>query len=421
MTSSKPAIKKWQLILITATIAVVLPLALSAFQRDPELAKRATEVEAMTELDRRQLEKQFRDFQALTPSQQDHYRQLHAQLNGDRAELQTSLHDYREFLRSLNLVDRAEIEVATSTTEKLAAVRKLVAEREQRQAQLEEAFSTVERARTQFERQFRLALGPDDFQSLGTVLETQLPPDALRRVNLMNLPPEDHVTRFAVLLEATLRPRMNVAASSSDAPLFDQQTLQELLAAIKTEEVRKFIESTPDPRDRISHLLRFSFWSCFRETMKQAPTSQQMHELLEPLAPQERTRYLELPPAEMHAQLVREYFRTHPTPLSSAVYEMKSLVDALSSRQRGRGPSRPGERTGERPDGERPGERPRGEPNREPGREPPPSGERPQRPNGERRTGFERPDGERRPPNQNPPGEPTREDLDRSRDERQPE
>ena len=108
MSRIKSLSRRAWLLIACAVSVIAAPIISWALQRDPEMQKRYEQIAKMTESERTRLEYQYEEFRSLSEAEREQYRQLHAQLTGERNDLQPTLDAYTAFLRTLNPVDRAD-------------------------------------------------------------------------------------------------------------------------------------------------------------------------------------------------------------------------------------------------------------------------------------------------------------------------
>jgi hypothetical protein len=393
------------MMVISSLFCVVLvPLVYAAVNRTAEQQRRFDEIANMTESDRRQLEHNFEAFQQLPPEKQEQYRQLHAQLHGTEFnDLQTVLLDYHEFLRSLDPVDRSEIERQKEFWGKIHAIENVVNrlndESQRYQELLQQSFANNQRSSNWGEGRWRPIppLSPEEIESLSRVLASH---QNLTVAQKTQLEPLRGVDRLAQILSIVL-----VASGGSETkPFFSSQLTNELIAALSEERVKYFHQSKErreeeerkfeiqvkareaDP-DRPPWFLRRTLeehhemiligtciYTFNRALNDSAPSPEKMPAFLKELPPDVRDDFLNEDAGRLYENLVKEYYSRTPTTLSKATKIIQEQAKKRTPKYPppGRsGPGRSGGGTG-RPgdDRERPGEAPRerrdGESDREP-------------------------------------------------------
>jgi hypothetical protein len=110
--------------------------SLSAGATSAELKQRGKEVEAMTQVERERLLRNWQQFQSLPEDRKQHFHQLHDQLEADfksgGSQLNHTMQTYAAWLQTLTPGQRADLRQAKSAREKLDLVRKFKSVQEQR-------------------------------------------------------------------------------------------------------------------------------------------------------------------------------------------------------------------------------------------------------------------------------------------------
>ena len=121
------------------SIAVV-PLVHIATGSSAEYDRRVQHIAGMSQGERNRLEHNFDEFHKLPDDDLARIHQLHEEVQSN-PDLKETLDKYRDFLKSLNPIDRAQIEIQTTQADKLSAIKRIAAERQERQMMFENAFS----------------------------------------------------------------------------------------------------------------------------------------------------------------------------------------------------------------------------------------------------------------------------------------
>lgn len=388
---------------VSALLCVSLvPLVYAAFHRTAEQQQHFDKIANMTESDRRQLEHNFQTFQNLPPEKQAAYRELHAQLHGESKHLQNALLEYNEFLRSLDPIDRFDIERETKYLGKMRAIRNVISrqnDESQRQLEmLQQSFAnTQRRSNWNSDRERSVSgfspLNSEEIAGLTRILESHQKLTGSQRTLLDTL---EGVDRLAQILSIAL----TASGGSETKSFFNSQIINELIAVLsedrrkwyqksienREEADRKFDEAVQggkaEAEDRPYYLRKpieefhemVLIGSCLRtfhhELEKAAPTPEEMPAFMKKLPPDEREELLKKHPGDLYDELVKEYYeREGATPLSRATKTIQELAAKRMPKggpPRGRsGPGRPGSgRPGE--NRERPGEIPREPPRSDP-------------------------------------------------------
>lgn len=405
MSSPKLPRPKTMMLISSLFCIALVPLVYAVVNRSTELQQHYKKIaNEMTESDRRQLNHNFEVFRKLSPEQQEDYRRLHAQLQGEHRALKPVLDEYIDFLRSLDPVDRAEIERQKSFSGKMNAIENVVDrlndESQRYQELLQQSFENNRRRsnwRNEREQSFSpfSPLNADEIAGLTRVLESHQTLSSTKRILLNSLEGAD---RLAQILSIAL----TESGASENKAFFSSQVFNELIAVLSEERVkwfqksrefraeseRKFEEEVKagkaDADDR-PHYLRKPLEE-FHEMVLIGSCLRTFHQALDDAAPppEEMPAYMKKLPADLreelvtkhsgdlYDELVKHYHDREGTPLFKATKTIQELASKRMPKGRGRsgpgrsggGPGRPGDDR-ERPE-EFPRERRDGESNRDP-------------------------------------------------------
>lgn len=331
---------------------VSVPLATYALRRNAEYKERYDKIATMTESERKQLLFQYDEFKRLPPERKQHFRNMQAQLEGPHRDLQATLNSYRDFIKTLNPVDRADIESQHSSAQKIAVIERILAQRRESLAQLEEGSAAAERFRSERSGRF---FTNDELLAMSDVLEEQLPETTIRTSKIGQYERDDRdvtraVTRAALVLNATLKLHTNKSAQRGITP-FDAETIEALQENLENEHFRERIAHSDDPGEQTRRLILVMYFRCYFAQFAEPPELHELQDLMNAKDQEERNRLIAMRPHELYRELVREYVKTHPTELSRTVAEMKPIIERFPEIHRGGPP--PG-----RPGRERPPDRP---------------------------------------------------------------
>ncbi|MBD3674326.1 MAG: hypothetical protein HUJ26_12445 [Planctomycetaceae bacterium] len=331
LTSKRRFLSPPWLMFYSAIFCVVLvPLLHAAVSRTGERADRLRELEQMTRSERLRVQHQFEKFEKLTPEEQDHYRQMHARLNGEELSLKSTLSDYQAFLTSLNPIERAEIERQTTKRERVRAVDRIRKEREYRQQQLELGLADLDERRTSFQQNLGRhgwdeVLTSNEMDALSDVLLSKLPKEIKQRLQIDQ---QQGAARYALTLTAVLK-TWGERATGVERVVIPEEVLEEVLSALGNDKIQSNLRKIPEPERRVFALMMLSERSLMREYMKEVPGTAELQKFLETRETEVRKELMQKEPAWMYLDLIRMYRETNPTPLSQALSQFKDEFDDL--------------------------------------------------------------------------------------------
>jgi hypothetical protein len=387
--------KRLLYVLAGAAAIAVPPLLLRAEPENWDSIRKTVE-ENMSPSERDRLDRNTREYLALSEAERQKYRDLHAALQVDIREhnekLATTMQDYYAWLATNQAYDRETVTSITDPTQRVEEIRRIVQER----------VEATSRSRSRFSRWWlgdRLPeLKPDQMQSLFTEIENRLGMTDAEEERLFDADdkPKEGVARHIAVI-GIMRERQQTLRQ-----FIDRHDAEELIAAAGITLPAAFDADSPeDRRVIIGRLIVGNLIREFELAVNRRPPSSAELEAVVAQWPkdaaeqQKLDQNLELEPSDFRHTLEEAYAK------DAIALDIRIVMDAAADLAprggfgRGRGPQ-DGPRGGERdrrfgPAGERPN------PDRRDGR--PPFGPR----NGDRPGGPER--GEGRRPGDRPPGE----------------
>lgn len=353
----------------SALLCVVLvPVVHAALQYSSEKTERYRQLSEMTKSERLKVEHAFAEFQKLSPAEQESFRELDRQLEDEQIALKSTLSDYQEFLSALSPVDRAELDRATTKRARLNAIERIQDERAERQRQLDMGYSMVEEFRSNKSWKRPEVFSSEEMSAFVELIEPHLPKASREK---MKLDTQQGTVKFALVMAAALDARGRVYPPTKQG-LFEEDLLDDLLAAVNNEKIRESFEH--HPRKDLK-FLEVSQWTVMIEHWKSTPDTSVLYKFLETRDPKEKEELMDKDPKRMYFDLARRYAEKNPSDLSLALELMRKEASPFFERIRGRsgggrgpGGNGPDRRGG--PDGERPPSGEQGEfngPRREPG------------------------------------------------------
>lgn len=339
----------------SALLCVVLvPVLHAALRHSAERSERYRQLTEMTKSERLKIEHSFAEFQKLTPAEQESFRRLDRSLNEEEITLKSTLGDYQEFLSSLSPVDRAEIDRATTKRARLNVIEKIQDARAKRQQQLDMGYSMVEQFRADRSERQKPVFSPSEMEAFVELIEPRLPAGSREKVKLDS---QTGTVRFALTMAAAFD-AWGKKPPTSKQELFEEDLMEELLAAIENESIRESLENHPWKERKF---LDFATWTVMMEQWRSTPDTSVLYAFLETRDAKEKEELMAKDPWRMYFELARKYGEKNPTDLSRASELMKKEAESYFERFRNNSLGRPGRGPGGRgPD--RDGERsPRGE------------------------------------------------------------
>lgn len=274
-----------------------------------DLAQRAKDVEAMSLIDRDRLIRNWDAFQKMPPERQQHFRQLHQQLQNDVKEgssLNHTMQTYSQWLQTLTPGQREDLRQAKNSRDKLDLVRKFKEDQDERlEGRGKDRRDDHPSDPRRFFRNFFRAkpLTPVELDAALKGLVENLP--NAERAEIANLENEPKWARYRRIIQSSVRQ----AGGPKEWPNKDQQGM--ILAAIKATKQAQEIDAIKDDRTRRSRvaMLLFSSFAAqmFAESAAFQPKEDDLKQMYEQLKNAEREELLQLKLHEMNLELRRRY------------------------------------------------------------------------------------------------------------------
>lgn len=337
-------------------------------------------ISALSQTDREHLMQNFSAFEALPAANQQAIRDLHARLAQDAQQqsvLNNTLHTYYGWLKTLEPYQREELQSTTDPTEKLTAIRRVLNEQTEKQAQADVAGQVEELQFAFHGRQIKIpVMGAD---SLARVMQTMEDIATVRlssaqQVALQSL---NGMPRYVKLLELIREQSL----TDRDPRLFamgSQAELDRVQAQIEESEVKDYLARSQDGGPFFSRfswhvLLRASLLNEMRRLEHEAqhpPSTSALEDHFAKLPVSEQDRLLSLTSGDFIDELTRQFLELNAPVNRQQLDHVFSIPEEVRNRlrQAAGGPPRPGdrppfdrERNGGRPGERPPGDRPPGE------------------------------------------------------------
>lgn len=274
-----------------------------------EVSQRSQEMQQMSAIERARLQRNWELFQKLPPEQQQHYRQLHRELEQDRGELKQLVTTYSQWLQTLSPGQREVLRKAKDPVQKLDLVRKYKEEQDRQQeghSLDEDAFTPGQdrRLSQMLRRMFhdRTPLSSGELRAVMDALLALLPADDQTRIQGQ----EKKWVRYREILEAGARE----AGGPKEWPNRDQQSA--IRGALKESSQLQFFDRAPEEmrRNLVAWLLCGSLIAEMLEDSKNyRPKESELQQILQHLEDDERDELLQLPEIRWKDELVDKYYR----------------------------------------------------------------------------------------------------------------
>lgn len=359
----------WMMFGSALLCVVLVPVLHAAMNQSGVRAERLQVLRLMTASERLRIEHQFEKFQKMLPADQQRYRDLHDQLDGEQVALKTTLAEYKDFLVSLNPVERGEIEQKSDLNQRVLTIKRIQQEREYRQQQLDLGLAEFDQRRSSFQQQEinryggSLRLSDDDMQAIGAVIQANLPTNPSQKANFEK---SAGATRYALVLTAALK-TWGAKPTGVNRQPFPEDIVDDMVGAIQNEQLRSKLQKIPKKEFQIFSLIMMSERALLTEYMLNVPKNSELQEFLETRDPEDKQKLMQQEPGRMYFDLIKAYRETNPNELSQAISGLRKVIHEYQDVMRLRGgPGRddergPGGRRGPGgfggPGGERPGDR----------------------------------------------------------------
>jgi hypothetical protein len=300
---------RWTCVAMVALAWFSLPPRCAAYAdlTSVEIQQRSQDVQRMTAIERARLQRNWQTFQKLSAAEQQHYRELHRELQQDPGQLKQLAATYSEWLQTLNPGQRVDLRQAKDPNQKLALVQKFKEEQDQQQEgrTLDEDSSTSNR-----DHWLRW--------SLGWILQHKrpLPPSKLKAAmeSLAGRLSAEEQSRIAghekwVQYREILEGSAHAAGNATDWPNREQQ--EAIRDALKESDQIRSSERFTDEmrRNSIGRLIVGSLMADMLEDSKRfRPTENEFEQILQNLEDYERDELIRLPRWKLEDELSKKYY-----------------------------------------------------------------------------------------------------------------
>ena len=301
--------------------AIILwPMSLLAVDQKL-LSERKAQLESMSSVERDRLDRNIQEYEKLSPSQKQHYRELHAKLSDDRTHggrLSSLLQTYALWVQTLPPTQRDELQRETDISKKIVLVRRFKEEQEH-PSDVHEPAQDDPLPEHSPKINPKVALDARDLQ-------------AVMRVVANNLSKEVMKPEFAEPLPGDYLTIIRLSANSSEGLRdWPGESLQLNMIAAISKEPQQMINRADSKRDM---LVRLILVGIFKQTMQSIrfPTMQENMQTFQSLSPEERTRVMSLPPEKMTRFLVQTYFQSKGDESYKTVPRLKVQLEDLAQK-----------------------------------------------------------------------------------------
>lgn len=353
-------------LLAAAVVAGCLfPLLLGAGGGETEEVRANRErIEAMTELERRQLEQRFARYRELPTDERDRLRSMHTEIEGN-ADLSRTVAAYRRWVETLSPLEREELRRETDPEAKLALVRRI------RGRQQEEEQRSKRRPIEFVSRAWGGPRPPkiDDavYETVFKTLAERLPSPERARLDDV----DGTLARRVAILRLTID-RSRRGSQGRPSKVLDDETVDAVVANLPNGPIKEMIDSakiTEGKRMRLVGLISISLWrDISEEVTRRKPNPDELWKFFSELPAEERNRMTSLSRSELERELTRKYVLRSLGDVEGVLRDLKSALPGGGRPPFGR-PPYDGKPPTRRPgDGRPPGEgRPGGGRGRRPG------------------------------------------------------
>ena len=335
--------------LVAVIVAAASPGA-GADDRDPQHNERNRQrIAAMSAADRAHLEYQFERWRNLSEAERDRYRKLHHDLQrsaetGD--DLRHAMQAYGEWLKSLSPWQKDELRNAPSAEARLQLVRQFKTEQEQR-AQARLLISPEPGARPEGRGWGAPPLSIEEIDAMLRIMRAKspLPADISKRIEGLATPHKQVSTVLEYLKAAGPRPGLS--------RWIDAQTADKMIAEIRHERVREWLQTTDDA-DRRRYtvggiLIRGVTHAAEQELDRRRPSEEELTDVFTKLPPETQDEIMRMPNEAARRRLTFHYFELSEDPFTRDFGELRrQLSQMFGGDGRGRGPRPPGPGGGDR-------------------------------------------------------------------------
>lgn len=153
-----------------------------------ELSRRRAEISSLSDPDRAELTRKYQDFQKLTSAEQEYFRKLHQEVEGNPA-LKSAMERYCDWLKDLDVAQREQLRAADTPEKKRLAVVRI---RQEQKLQQEDQLRSLESREVAGKMGFSQLASSDDLKKIMGSLEAclakvpQTDPAQLAKVKQLN-------------------------------------------------------------------------------------------------------------------------------------------------------------------------------------------------------------------------------------------
>lgn len=338
-------------------VVIAVPLLLAAALRDPTIEGNRRAIAAMTNADREDLERKYREYQELPESARQRLRGLHAALQRDPA-LGEMRARYEEWSNALTPWQRLALRSESDPEERLEIVRtaREEQERRRRREQWEQRFQNelIYRANERY-KDGAIRFRRSEVSAMMELIAESVPESVLERrgVDSLRTPESDDgdygnvVVEYVRVLIAALEYHLERSQNSQErwpAP----PLMAELVREIEDEQERAWFEAVAmrgDGQVNLLESLRYGFESAWHRSLRprhrmteeekeqrRAERSEERLALYESLEPDARKELQQLSPQERDRALDWRLFFKKKGEFDVQLAELKTLITKLKLR-----------------------------------------------------------------------------------------
>jgi hypothetical protein len=324
----------WGLV-IAGTLAVA-PLVLG--RGSPKLSHARDAISAMSDVERKVLKRKYEQYRALTESQRDELRQLHQQLEQDRAKgprYLEAMRLYCDWLKTIDAWQQDELAHISQPLEKIQRVTSIVKER----TEADEPDNEPRPGGTSPLQRIRL-----NEQQLTKIFDTLISRVTLTEEEQQQIDQLHGLKRFGRQVRL-LREKGGQNPEKTLRMLSEAELLQ-LADETGNADLKAFLARSGDLEIRKKRLPRVIFASCLALVLRESSqvTEEQMRQYLSTLPPEQQDQLLQLQAEQFKAILQRNVLLADPD-----ISELRGPVDREVSAARKQFPNAP---RGDGPPGE---------------------------------------------------------------------
>lgn len=325
---------------------------------DREGAHAIERMSKLTKLEHDRLQRDFREFEKLSPQEQQRLREMHELLQqpGEGAALRQTSETYYRWYSDLEPRRRVQLQHETDVEQKLQLVRQF---QEQLEQQAEDGSGGFGRHR----RRWSKKLNPQDLAAVMAAIETALreqQPELSAKLDAIPHPPgyRRYHAVMMLLRDDFRAPRSRGGQTAAVLRFLDDPRFVE---AITEDDIRRRITAA-DGKDQDDRRPRnLTLWlliyvsmedAYYREIEKDAPTEDELLNMVAQLETDKLDRLMKLPTTKIMPKLKEEFVRDHPERFPPPPQQFLPEGRGWFTRGRNddrRGPAPNGPRGGRRP------------------------------------------------------------------------